>query len=479
MNGPHTHTAGETFRERMHELWVMPLSFLGFALWRVWVSLSFANPAFPLQSPVPDKFVYDLCLAATALLLAACSNRLVPLSGRPQAYATCLATMTASALFMAWGLELDAVPTWLALCRDVLAGVGSALMILIWCELYATLSMVRVTVYLSLTFALGVLGTFLVQGFTPAYLQGTLVALPGLSLLCAWRSFALRIPETERPSPGTARPIPWKFLALLAVFGLLEGLGSIRLGGEYASLVGSHSTLARLVAALTLFVFAMLPSERLSLSVLYRSPAVLAGCGMLMVPLFGFGGSVAGAFCVSVSSSLFSSVVFLALCDASKRLGASALWLFGLEEATIVCRYAANLVEPLLYGGALGAYANSVVSVAGVALIAAFTALLLGKRPRNDQWAGCLIHADPLENPSPAQLLHESCERLAREHALSPRELEVLVLLAGGKSIARVAEELIIAEGTAKAHTQHIYEKTGVTRRAELLEKVQAAGLLN
>ena len=45
-------------------------------------------------------------------------------------------------------------------------------------------------------------------------------------------------------------------------------------------------------------------------------------------------------------------------------------------------------------------------------------------------------------------------------------------LLAQGKSLSGVAHELIIAEGTAKAHTRHIYEKLGINARQELLDSL-------
>ena len=74
---------------------------------------------------------------------------------------------------------------------------------------------------------------------------------------------------------------------------------------------------------------------------------------------------------------------------------------------------------------------------------------------------------------SEQERLLTACDAVARERALTPRELEVLRLLVQGKSLSAVARELIIAEGTAKAHTQHIYEKVGVSRRQELLEAVR------
>ena len=182
------------------------------------------------------------------------------------------------------------------------------------------------------------------------------------------------------------------------------------------------------------------------------------------MPLFGFGGSVFGAFCVSVSSTLFGCVVFLLLCDLSKRKGVAALWLFGLEEALVLVDHAGAGVESLVFGApGLAPYGDALVSVAGILLVVVFTAVSLGGRGRA---------AAPAMLSEQERLL-TACDAVARERALTPRELEVLRLLVQGKSLSAVARELIIAEGTAKAHTQHIYEKVGVSRRQELLEAVR------
>jgi HD-GYP domain-containing protein (c-di-GMP phosphodiesterase class II)/DNA-binding CsgD family transcriptional regulator len=49
---------------------------------------------------------------------------------------------------------------------------------------------------------------------------------------------------------------------------------------------------------------------------------------------------------------------------------------------------------------------------------------------------------------------------------LTDREVEVLRLLARGLTKKEIAEELVIAPGTAHTHTVHIYEKLGVSTRA-------------
>jgi DNA-binding NarL/FixJ family response regulator len=50
---------------------------------------------------------------------------------------------------------------------------------------------------------------------------------------------------------------------------------------------------------------------------------------------------------------------------------------------------------------------------------------------------------------------------------LSPRELEVLRLIAAGKSNKEIAEALVISLNTVFRHVSHIFQKTGAANRAE------------
>jgi DNA-binding CsgD family transcriptional regulator len=52
---------------------------------------------------------------------------------------------------------------------------------------------------------------------------------------------------------------------------------------------------------------------------------------------------------------------------------------------------------------------------------------------------------------------------------LSPRELEVLRLVAQGFDNRRIAEQLVLSEGTVKAHVSHILAKLSVSTRTALV----------
>jgi len=54
------------------------------------------------------------------------------------------------------------------------------------------------------------------------------------------------------------------------------------------------------------------------------------------------------------------------------------------------------------------------------------------------------------------------------EHQLSPRELEILALVAAGETDRDIAKQLFIATATVYSHLERIRDKTGARRRAQL-----------
>jgi ATP/maltotriose-dependent transcriptional regulator MalT len=64
------------------------------------------------------------------------------------------------------------------------------------------------------------------------------------------------------------------------------------------------------------------------------------------------------------------------------------------------------------------------------------------------------------------------------EDPLSERELEVLALLASGKTNSEVAGDLFVSVGTVKSHTGNIYRKLGAKNRTEALTRARELGLI-
>jgi DNA-binding NarL/FixJ family response regulator len=62
---------------------------------------------------------------------------------------------------------------------------------------------------------------------------------------------------------------------------------------------------------------------------------------------------------------------------------------------------------------------------------------------------------------------------------LSPREQEVLSLLAEGLGVAAIAKKIYVSESTAKTHISKIYEKLGAANRAQAIMAGIRAGLIS
>jgi ATP/maltotriose-dependent transcriptional regulator MalT len=72
---------------------------------------------------------------------------------------------------------------------------------------------------------------------------------------------------------------------------------------------------------------------------------------------------------------------------------------------------------------------------------------------------------------------HEPVSGLGVE-PLSDRELQVLRLLAAGKSNQQIADELVVVVDTVKKHVSHILDKLEAANRTQAVARARAMGLL-
>jgi two-component system response regulator NreC len=78
-----------------------------------------------------------------------------------------------------------------------------------------------------------------------------------------------------------------------------------------------------------------------------------------------------------------------------------------------------------------------------------------------------------------ARLAAQPPEADERPDNLSPREVEVLKLIALGHTNAEIAASLFLSVRTVESHRAHIQQKVGLTTRAELVGYARERGLLD
>ena len=67
----------------------------------------------------------------------------------------------------------------------------------------------------------------------------------------------------------------------------------------------------------------------------------------------------------------------------------------------------------------------------------------------------------------------DAASRVAAEYRLSPREAEILQFLGKGRSVPYMREVLVLSKSTIETHIKHIYAKTGVHSKQELLDLLE------
>ena len=110
------------------------------------------------------------------------------------------------------------------------------------------------------------------------------------------------------------------------------------------------------------------------------------------------------------------------------------------------------------------------------AVVVAFSCLSVtfgGDRDRAEAWG--IVQTGAGEH-APADKLEERCARLARQHGLTRREEEVVLLLVQGVPFSQIEADLCVSNSTLKTHARHIYAKVGVAGRTELGELVEGEG---
>lgn len=449
----------------------VPVAFLGLGVYRAWIEIMFVGSfvEFPTIE-FSGRDLFDLTMVVTAVACTLLARRIGPFFNKRAVYVLCAIAMTGATVLMFASCWIPALVPLAGVPAALLGGFGIALLILLWSELYACLNPLRVALYYSASIIAGAVVLYVYRGFMLPWLFAMTAILPAVSLGLAHRGFD-SLPAPELPSTtGTRFSVPWKAVLFMAAYAFAYGLMESVL---YAGAFGPHSAPGTLAVGVLVFLGVAVRGGRFDFGIIYRIALPLMVVALFLLPTLGHVQGLAASFCVSAGYTAQSILIMLIMANICYRYGVSALWLFGIERSV---RQVSMWLGRIVADGAqsfdvLGGNGELFISLLTVVAIVAATTILFSERDLSSRWgANFLAGGTDSAAMVRKQELADRCSEVARSYKLSTREEEVLLLLAQRKTVGIIERELFIANGTAKAHVRHIYQKLDIHTRQELFD---------
>ncbi len=481
---------------------------VGFALFQAWVTLCFFTTQIFPDASGADWHVYEKSLLVSVVALvpcAICHERVAPLLRKPASRWALAACAALGTLIIPFSLRPDVTGIALAWAAALLTGIASGLLNLAWCQEFAehgnpfdfALSVVTSSVIIYVL-------TNLV--YTPAVSPWALLAISiALALVtCALlaRPRSATSAYVQLATPLVVRP-KRIFVARLCV-GIFvvsfadELLRNLYLGGTDLSFYASDINLVVLllkVIVSTLVVSDIRQGRRDDFSFLFRASFLLALIAALLLPYAHETASVAYAV-TNCGAFLFKLTVMLATLELCARHGAPAVLVFAIVRAVrsldlLIGSSAFALVSTLRDGAPVtqdqaGAISIAIAVLVAVAYLFVFAteagplARLRGNpddeaEPVDVETGGTPAEGELESTSEVARDIDALCGELADRGQLSAREIDVLRLLARGRTTVRIEAELGISSNTVNTHVKHVFQKLGVHSRQELLDLLERA----
>jgi len=118
------------------------------------------------------------------------------------------------------------------------------------------------------------------------------------------------------------------------------------------------------------------------------------------------------------------------------------------------------------------------IYAAVIAALFAGLGIWLGQRLTAQRKPIVVREVEVREVQVPASPVFVVDEARREELAITPREMEILALVAEGLSNREIAERLFVSENTVKTHCSRAFDKLGAKRRTQAVQRGKELGLL-
>lgn len=452
---------------------LVPWRFLGMGLLISWLCCTHLPGLFVAGTGAHDAVDYLMRAGdvGTFVIVALIGTRLGPLS-RHRAVCTASIVLCSLLTLLLPLLAQGSAPLWAVGSASICSGAGGAVLFLLWAEVYGQLGPTRSVLYGAGGCLLAGAVSLTVANLAPLASTVAIALLPLASGALAATSLARLPGERADVKPDSVRyPIPWKLILLMTCAGFVSGFaGSLLVTADGIGAVHRIAATSLFGALLLAAFLARSGSFDIRLLAWLTLPVALAS--FVAIP---FAGEVAGgavSFMVKFSYVAFALFALLVLANVVWRHEVPSARVFAFARAASEAAILAGILlrRALRASGAFDNQATLwLVTICGLVGIIGCVVLWHSERAVTSDWGTTGVDpASGLHVPSKRELALARCEVLAREHRLTPREAEILTLVAQGMGATQIEQELFLSHNTLKTHLRHLYAKLDVHTRDEL-----------
>lgn len=331
--------------------------------------------------------------------------------------------------------------------------------------------------------ALAFVGYYLMTAFawvTPMAVGTVLfLLLPFVSLALTWPCARPVLEATEASEapldfsitqPSSFLPLGSQLFVCLFLFRVAFGY-SLRFG-EVSGAPLSDFLVIVPVAVVALVV--LLSSKAFPADVLAQVSVLFVVAGFFAGSTLGGLSPVASVTLLSAGNTLFDMVAWVALVAVASRNERGAVaafaWGRGLTGLGTIVGAALGVAANDLFGG--DSYGLALMSGALILVFVGYALIGL----KQFSFSATIAGVTPVETTkvtAPQQDFEQRCRVVAEQHGLSPRELEVFMMLARGRDRAYIQEQLVVSRNTVKAHVKHVYAKLDIHTHQDLIDLVE------
>ena len=418
------------------------------------------------------------------LMYAALLRRLGPISSHPRMCCG-LVVLSSAGTFVATLFLAASSPSGLIFLAviSMLTGLGGAVLFLLWAEVYAQLGNTRCLLFGAMGCIFAGLIALVISHLDTTAANMAIALLPAASGVMAAVSLS-RLPgeacfecagvgRAGQASQDLSYPVPWKLLVLLALAGFASGFaGSLLVEAE--GIGATHRILATVVSGVVLLTAFFLRKGEIDVRVFAWATLPLALVFFAAIPLLGATAGLLISFLVKLAYVAFALFVLFMLANVCYRHAIPSARVFAYARASSeAAMFAGILLRRWMRSAGIldGQEMLWVISLIGLVATVGCVLLWHTERSVTSDWGVSGVDAaSGFKAKSSRDLLLERMDVLAQEKNLTPREQEILALLAKGYTAVSIEGELFMSHNTLKTHLRHIYGKLEVHTRAEALE---------